>query len=70
MEGFFIHIIGDTVPFPSVPDWFRNYTNSLLRGKFWQEENNNKTIWDQTIADIKEFRLHFYEEPAAKTRRV
>lgn len=70
MEGQFIHIIGDTVPFPTVPDWFRNFTNSLTRAKFWLEENNNKTLWDQTMADIKEFRVKFYEQPAAKTRKV
>lgn len=70
MEGYFIFIIGDTVPFPSVPDWFRNFTNSLLRAKFWLEENSNKTLWDSAIQDIETFRTNFYEQPAAKTRRV
>jgi len=70
MEGQFVFIIGDTVPFPSVPDWFRNFTNSLTRAKFWLEENNNKTLMDATMADIKEFRAKFYEQPAAKTRKV
>jgi len=70
MEGYFIYIIGDIVPFPSVPDWFRNFTNSLTRAKFWLEENNNKILWDATNADIKLFKENFYEKPAAKTRKV
>lgn len=70
MEGQFIYIIGNTVPFPSVPDWFRNFTNSLTRAKFWLEENNNKTLMESTMADIIEFRAKFYEQPAAKTRSV
>lgn len=70
MEGQFVFIIGDTLPFDSVPDWFRNFTNSLTRAKFWLEENNNKTLMDSTMLDIKEFRTKLYEQPAAKTRRV
>lgn len=70
MEGQFMYIIGNAVPFASVPDWFIKFTNSLVRAKFWLEENNNKTLWESVMNDIKEFRTKLYEQPAGKTRRL
>ena len=70
LEGQFIYILGTELPFPSVPSWLTKFANSLTRAKFWIEENNDKTLWDVTMNDLKEFRSKMYEQPAAKTRRV
>ena len=70
LEKEFIYILGDTIPFPNPPDWFKTFANSLTRAKFWWEENNNKELWKGTMEEIKDFRKRLYEEPAAKTRKV
>lgn len=70
LEGKFIFILNDTTPFPSWPAWFGNFATALARARFWQEENNDKSLWDSTIKEVDEFRKNHFEQPAAKTRRV
>ena len=70
MDGEFIYILSDTTPFPAVPDWFKKFTNTLVRAKFWLESNNDDTLWNDTIKDIQQYRERRFQQQRAQTRLV
>ncbi|MGI9567082.1 MAG: hypothetical protein ACR2LL_08740 [Nitrosopumilus sp.] len=70
LDGYFIYILSDTTPIPNPPDWFRSFANSLLRGKFWLESNNDDTLYSRVLKDIEKYRDHRFRQPKAETRLV
>ena len=69
IEGEFVFLISDTVPFTTpFPDWFIELANALTVGYFWQKQNGDTTSIENARQAIQQAREKRFNQAPAITR--
>lgn len=68
LNDVFVHVLGESVPFSPVPNWFKTLATEGYTARYWFQENNDKYIWDDYKNRITEVYTFRFENPAAATR--
>jgi hypothetical protein len=64
----FIYILGDTLPFQGVPQWFTDLATDLLEAFYWFKENGEKEQWNDAWDKVIRLKENMFMNPPAMTR--
>lgn len=69
LEGDFVFLLSDTIPFVNVPEWFVNLDNRLSESIFWQKQNGDTKMYDSVVEEIDDTREKRYNQVPAVSRK-
>jgi len=64
----FIYVLGDTLPFESMPEWFKALATEGYEAFYWFKQNNDDKLWKEFKEKVQRDKTFHFQNPAAVTR--